>query len=158
MTVFTVTKNIDENTINLVHKWQNIAHKLHRDRFFRRILKFSKDKEGDNTVHAVFKALYLGRTEVLLKLMGSNFPKLDLKDDDCREMSWVESVIYFHNGYSKNEPLNLLRDRNYNARSFFKSKSDFVTQPISPSHLEDKRLKFMDRNRGIMIWDPQGEK
>ena len=43
-------------------------------------------------------------------------------------------------------------------RSFFKSKSDFVTQPISSSDLEDIWLKFMDRNRGLMIWDPDREK
>ena len=34
-----------------------------------------------------------------------------VKDDDYREMSWVESVLYFHNGYSKNKPIDLLCDK-----------------------------------------------
>ncbi|XP_058208103.1 berberine bridge enzyme-like 18 [Rhododendron vialii] len=131
VTVFSISKNLEEGATKLVYNWQNVAHKLHKD------LNLEKISEAE------IKGLYLGRIKRLMPLINSSSPELDLKEQDCREMRWLESILFFDNGYSKNESTDHLLVRNYHGRVLFKSKSDFVTDPISESDLEGIQKKFI---------------
>jgi hypothetical protein len=61
--------------------------------------------------------------------MNESFPELGLQAQDCIEMSWIQSILYFA-GYQRRDPLEVLLDRNALYKSFFKAKSDFVKKPI----------------------------
>jgi hypothetical protein len=43
---------------------------------------------------ALLEALYLGTCKDLLPLMGTQFPELGMNPSHCKEMSWIESVLY----------------------------------------------------------------
>ncbi|KAL0352755.1 UNVERIFIED_CONTAM: Berberine bridge enzyme-like 24 [Sesamum angustifolium] len=64
---------------------------------------------GNRTIYCSFTSLYLGRAHDLLAVMGENFPELGLVEEDCTEMSWIESVLYLA-GLS-DEPLSILLSR-----------------------------------------------
>ncbi|CAA6657989.1 unnamed protein product [Spirodela intermedia] len=59
------------------------------------------------TVHLRFNSLFLGTRDELLPLMRRNFPDLGLKAEDCKEMTWIESTLYFA-GLSGRRPEALL--------------------------------------------------
>uniref|UniRef100_A0A3Q7IHA8 Uncharacterized protein n=1 Tax=Solanum lycopersicum TaxID=4081 RepID=A0A3Q7IHA8_SOLLC len=53
--------------------------------------------------------------------MNANFPELGLKMEDCMEINWIKSVLYF-TGYQKVEPLEVLQDRKTQYKRNFKAK------------------------------------
>ncbi|KAB2601580.1 cannabidiolic acid synthase-like 1 [Pyrus ussuriensis x Pyrus communis] len=134
VTVFTIPRTLEQNATKLVHRWQAIASKFHKDLFIRVILFVGKGSNGGKTIHANFNALFLGTIDQLVPLMKKSFPELG-------------------------QPLELLLDRNHVQKGFFKAKSDFVTKPISEKHLEAIWKVMQDGEApGIMIWDPYGGK
>ncbi|XWS61137.1 hypothetical protein CRYUN_Cryun07bG0099700 [Craigia yunnanensis] len=63
--------------------------------------------------------------------MQERFPELGLVEEDCIEMSWIESILYF--GQIQNESLEILLDRNFRTplnTPSYKVKSDYVKEPI----------------------------
>lgn len=60
-----------------------------------------------------------------------------MKKEDCMELSWVESIVYFDRGFLAKDLLKLetLLDRNY-SKSFWKMRADFVMKPILVKGLE----------------------
>nr|XP_028959395.1 berberine bridge enzyme-like 13 [Malus domestica] len=156
VTVFTIPRTLEQKATKLVHKWQAIAPKFHKDLFIRVILFVGKGSQGGKTIQANFNALFLGTTDQLVPLMQKSFPELGLKPEDCKEISWIQSIFYI-NGEDPGQPLELLLDRNHVQKGFFKAKSDFVTKPISEKHLEAIWKVMQDGDvPGIMIWDPYG--
>ncbi|KAK5777994.1 hypothetical protein PVK06_045961 [Gossypium arboreum] len=78
------------------------------------------------------RSMFLGGTDKLLQLMEEKFPQLGLVKEDCLEMSWAQSDLYFEQ-FPIGAPLETLLGRNHKSalsKSFFKEKSDFVKQPI----------------------------
>ena len=48
VTVFTVTKTLEEGTIKILNKWQQVADKLHEDLFIRVLMQVTNTaKKGD---------------------------------------------------------------------------------------------------------------
>ncbi|KAA3459847.1 cannabidiolic acid synthase-like 2 [Gossypium australe] len=79
------------------------------------------------TIQALFSSMFLGGTDKLLQLMEEKLVK-----EDCLEISWAESDLYFEQ-FPIGAPLETLLGRNHKSalsKSFFKAKSDFVKQPI----------------------------
>lgn len=81
--------------------------------------------------------MYVGGVDELLHEMQKSFPELGLVKDDCIEMSWIESTLFFAN-FPRNTSLDVLLNWNTttNQTGFFKGKSDYVQQPISINGLE----------------------
>ncbi|EPS73323.1 hypothetical protein M569_01437 [Genlisea aurea] len=51
---------------------------------------------GDNrTVATLYNALFLGGADRLLQVMNATFPELGLTISDSKEMSWIDSALYF---------------------------------------------------------------
>ncbi|CAN0907443.1 Berberine bridge enzyme-like 26 [Linum grandiflorum] len=74
------------------------------------------------------KGLYVGKTENLMTEMKQRFPELELTEEDCQEMSWIESTIYF-SGYPRNASYDVLLDSRSNPPlqiQKFKAKSDYL--------------------------------
>lgn len=156
VTVFTVQKKLDQEGTTLVHKWQEIAPRLPSDLFMRVVIQ-NGDGETNGTVVALFNSLFLGSKFKLIPLMGKEFPELGLQQENCTQMSWIESALYFA-GSSRGQPLEVLLNRTVQYKSNFKAKSDFVEQRIPESALKEIWEKFPKEQLVYMIMDPLGGK
>ncbi|KAE7995964.1 hypothetical protein FH972_000716 [Carpinus fangiana] len=112
---------------------------------------------GGKTVQVSFDGLFLGPVEKLLPLMRGSFPEFGLESNNCTEMSWIESVLYFA-GFSTNGPLEVLLDRPPLTDIFFKAKSDYVKEPISKTGLEGLWKRLMEDESSYLILTPYGGK
>ncbi|KAF3333321.1 tetrahydrocannabinolic acid synthase-like protein [Carex littledalei] len=152
VSVFTLNKTLKQGAISLVEKWQRIAPNFSEDV----LLKFSIEPEmnGGEPV-AVFKSFYVGRCTGLLTYMQFHFPELGPEKDDCEEMSWIQSVVYFA-GYGHAKPETVLLDRRSEPKEYNKGTSDFVTDLIPYKIWEDIFDKFLYEGAGIMYFETQG--
>jgi FAD/FMN-containing dehydrogenase len=127
VTVFTVKRNLEQNATKLVHRWQYVTAKLHKDLFVRvSLTSVNSSEEGKRTIQASFDSLYLGGIEKLLPMMQESFPELGLMRENCIEMSWIESILYFAN-FRSGESLDVLLNRTPPIRyPRIKAKSDYV--------------------------------
>ncbi|KAL7262470.1 hypothetical protein ACSBR1_000778 [Camellia fascicularis] len=169
VTVFNIDKKLHQEEqeggatmTKLVHRWQHIAHKLPEDLFIRIVIQVVDDGESqggsqNKTIKASFNSLFLGRIDELIPVMNKSFPELGLQAENCTEMTWIESVLYFA-GYPIGQPLDALLNRTTQYKSYFKAKSDFVTQPIPESGLQGIWERLLEENIAFMIMDPYGGK
>ncbi|CAN1232359.1 Tetrahydroberberine oxidase [Linum perenne] len=150
LTSFSVQRTLPPNDGKLVHRWQTVANELPRDLII---------EVGTSTI-AIFNALFLGKTEELLKLMQRSFPELGIRKQDCREMSWVEAIV-FHGGFPINTSVEVLLNRQ-NSPKFtkYKGKSDYVQVPTPEAALLKIWKKFDDIDVGssAMVMVPFGGK
>ncbi|KAF8024812.1 hypothetical protein BT93_F1854 [Corymbia citriodora subsp. variegata] len=160
VTVFTILRTLEQNATKLVHQWQLVANKLPNDLFIRLILQSNNSgPNGTRTMQASFNTLYLGGVDSLLEVTRSSFPELNVTRQDCTEMSWIESAVYFA-GFPRGTPLEILLNRSSNTKTFFKNKSDYVRESIPESGLEGMWERFFEEDEGVaqMIWNPYGGK
>ncbi|XP_061339386.1 tetrahydroberberine oxidase-like [Gastrolobium bilobum] len=136
VTIFDVSRTLDQGASSLFHKWQTIAPKLPAELFVHTVLGVANSvvSHGGKTVRVSFTGLYLGTAEELLPLMQNRFPELGLQHNNFTQMTWIQSVLYFA-GYSIDESLEVLLVRNKTSSSF-KAKSDYVKEPIPLLGLE----------------------
>ncbi|KAF9589804.1 hypothetical protein IFM89_028739 [Coptis chinensis] len=158
VTIFTARRTLEQGAEELVNRWQQTADKFHEDLFIRVIISRANDSRGGKTVGAAFNSLFLGTIKELLPLMTNSFPELGLKAEECREMSWLETILYFDNGYPNGISIDSLLNRTRLNKPYFKAKSDFVKTPIPITGLKGLSELFLDDNAGIMIMDPYGGK
>ncbi|KAK4440269.1 Berberine bridge enzyme-like 18 [Sesamum alatum] len=160
VTVFNVSKTLEENATHLVHRWQYIADKIDENLMLRLFMKSIRSPMHRNrTIQASFTSLYLGRVHDLLPIMQEKFPELGLIEQDCIEMSWIESILYFAD--LKDESLDTLLSRTPASifdRVYFKAKSDYVRQPIPVSGLIGiwRFLHEEGENMGEVQFSPYG--
>ncbi|XP_010441891.1 PREDICTED: cannabidiolic acid synthase-like 1 [Camelina sativa] len=149
VTVFLVNKTSEEEAVSVFNRWQYIADKVPNDLFIRAML------QKETKVYASFPGLYLGPVSDLLVLMKKKFPELGLEGEHCREMSWIESVLYF----IKEESMDSLAKRKRTSRSF-KGKDDFIQKPIPKSAIQYLWRRFCAREaqRAKIILTPFGGK
>ncbi|OVA12252.1 FAD linked oxidase [Macleaya cordata] len=148
VTVFRIDKTFDQGITPLVLKWQEVAHKLPQELFIRLILG------GGKAVKAAFLSMFLGRAEDLLIVMKDRFPELGLESKDCREMSWIQSTLYFAN-LPVEGSLDVLLNRTQSKR-YSKGKSDYVNEPISQIGLEGIYRRLLKEERPGMTFNPYG--
>ncbi|XP_069155407.1 tetrahydroberberine oxidase-like [Solanum lycopersicum] len=161
VTVFSLHKTLEQNATKLVHKWQNVASRFHKDLFIRIIINRlkSSDQGGNNklTISASFNSLFIGGIDRLLPIMQENFPELGLRKEDCIEMSWIRSIMYFA-GFPIHGSLDVLLSRVQPKTRYFKAKPDYVYQPIPEGGLEGIwRFFFEDEAKSsYVILTPYG--
>ncbi|KAK2642916.1 hypothetical protein Ddye_024679 [Dipteronia dyeriana] len=131
VTVFDVQRTLEQNASRIIQNWQQVADKVHEDLFIRIFLKSvnSSTEQGKKTMRVSFESLFLGGVDQLLPLMQKSLLELGLVNKDCIEMSWIDSILYFA-GFLNGESMDVLLDRNFTSRKFFKTKSDYVKEPI----------------------------
>ncbi|XP_057472056.1 tetrahydroberberine oxidase-like [Actinidia eriantha] len=131
VTVFTIDRTLEQNATNLIHKWQSIAHKFPQELLIGVVIRRvnSSHDGGEDTIQASFISMYLGGIDQLIPLMQESFPELGLTREDCTEMSWIESILYFP-GFPSGSSLDVLLNRTQLSTGYFKAKSDYVKEPI----------------------------
>ncbi|EOA14351.1 hypothetical protein CARUB_v10027532mg [Capsella rubella] len=152
VTCFTRYLPFTQNMTNTVHRWQHIAAEL-EDNLFIRVIIYN----SGGSVQATFQANYLGGIDKLIPLMNQKFPELGLRVQDCSEMSWIDSIMYFN--WKKGQPLETLLDREQRYNDlYFKAKSDFVKNPVPEIGLEGIWKRFHEVESPMMILEPLGGK
>jgi len=146
VTVFNVTRTLEQNATKLVHQWQSAIGKFDEDLFSRIFLsRVNTSQEGKTTILAVYTSLFLGGVDRLLSMMQQSFPQLGLVKEDCIEMSWIESTVYFAQ-FPRNTSLDVLLDRSPGYTVSFKAKTDYVKESLPEIALEGiwERLNQLD--------------
>ncbi|XP_039168170.1 berberine bridge enzyme-like 21 [Eucalyptus grandis] len=159
VTVFRVAKTIQENATELVYQWQNAAPRTDNDLFMRLLLQpvSSKIQKGAKTVNASVLALFLGNADRLVSLVNEEFPELGLKKEDCAEMSWIESALWWGD-FDSGTAVEALLDRMPKSVNFLKRKSDYVQQPMSREELELLWDKMIELGKVGFVFNPYGGK
>ncbi|KAL2494169.1 FAD-binding Berberine family protein [Forsythia ovata] len=138
VTVFNVTRTLEQNATQIVHRWQYVADKIDENLLMRLFLRsITSSRNGKRTIGAFFTSLYLGRVDDLLPIMQEKFPEL---------------------GFPRNTSLDVLTSRVPLVRPYFKGKSDYATEPI-PEHGLKGIWKFLDEeneNRAELEFSPYG--
>ncbi|XP_024018663.1 cannabidiolic acid synthase-like [Morus notabilis] len=153
VTVFDVRRNMEDNaTRKFVHQWQLRANKVDDDLtiYITFQSNSSIDKKGNKKIilEAAVRATYHGGIDKLLQLMQEEFPELGLLRQECTEMRWVESFLYF-NSFRNGESLDALLSRtSYFNLSSFKAKSDYVKKPIPDDVLEGMLRRLLEEEVG----------
>ncbi|KAL8512700.1 hypothetical protein ACS0TY_018990 [Phlomoides rotata] len=141
VTVFNIHKTLQQNATQLIHHWQYIAPKFEKDLnlfiFLGRtsfLTGVNSSQDGRNiSLGASFRSLFLGRVDRLLSLMQERFPEFGLVREDCTEMSWIQSVLYFE-GIPLESP-EILLNRTI-TKTYVKVKSNYVQSPIPSKGIE----------------------
>ncbi|KAF2310751.1 hypothetical protein GH714_016894 [Hevea brasiliensis] len=156
VTVFTVTKTLEEGATKLLYRWQQVAHKLDEDLFIRVIIQpATAGNSTARTVTTSYNALFLGDASRLLHVMHKSFPELGLTRKDCTETSWIKSVLYIA-GYPITTPPEVLLQGKSLFKNYFKAKSDFVKEPIPETALKGLWKRLLKEESPLMIWNPYG--
>ncbi|KAL8512702.1 hypothetical protein ACS0TY_018992 [Phlomoides rotata] len=141
LTVFNIHRTLQQNATQLIHRWQYIAPTFEKDLHLyinagrtSYLTGENSSQDGRNiSLGASFKAFYLGGVDRLLSLMQESFPELGVVREDCIEMSWIQSVLYFF-GIPLDSPENLL-NRTI-SKTYVKFKSNYVQAPIPANGIE----------------------
>ncbi|KAL8502916.1 hypothetical protein ACS0TY_021877 [Phlomoides rotata] len=156
VTVFTVSKTVEEGGTNILYKWQNVAHKIDENLFIRVLIQPLTDaKTGKRSVVTSYNALFLGRANDVVRIMKKEFPEMGLARKDTVEMRWIESVMYIGN-YPMNTPPRVLLKGKAPFSSYFKAKSDFFRSPIPKQGLEGLWKVLVEEESPLTIWNPFG--
>ncbi|TXG48216.1 hypothetical protein EZV62_027510 [Acer yangbiense] len=161
VTVFDVQRTLEQNATKIILKWQQVADKVHEDLMTRIFLRSvnSSTEQGKKTMRLSFESMFLGGVDQLLPLMQKILPELGLVNEDCIEMSWIDSILYFA-GFRNGESMDVLLDRTPTSRAFFKAKSDYVKEPIPETAWEGIYERFYEEEAEAteMILSPYGGK
>ncbi|XP_027931503.1 berberine bridge enzyme-like 8 [Vigna unguiculata] len=156
VTVFKVGKTLEQNATNIVYNWQHAAPSIDNNLFIRLILEVVNGTEvGTKTVRATFIALFLGDSESLVSVMKDKFPQLGLKESDCIETSWLQSVMFWDN-IDIATPVEILLERQPQSLKYLKRKSDYVKKPISKEGWEGIWKKMIELEKSVMFFNPYG--
>ncbi|KAK9063701.1 hypothetical protein SSX86_017573 [Deinandra increscens subsp. villosa] len=156
-TVFRVIKTQAENASELIEKWQTIMPDIDNDLFIRVLLQ-PVTVNRTRTGRATFIAHFLGDSDRLVALMDKNFPELGLKKEDCIEVSWIQSVLYWANFDLNTTSPEILLDRHSGDVNFGKRKSDYVQTRIPASGITTIFNKLVELGRVGFVFNPYGGK
>jgi len=164
VTVFRVEKTLETkvSAADLLVQWQKVAPTTDNRLFMRVLLQLanSEVQKGKLTGQASIVALFLGGADEVVSLMGKEFPLLGLTKENCSEVSWIQSVLWWNNGKSleNGDKPEILLNRNLNASSFMKRKSDYVEKAISKEGLETIFKTMIELKSIGLVFNPYGGK
>ncbi|KAM2363305.1 hypothetical protein ACFX1X_002379 [Malus domestica] len=153
----------NHNVARLVDKWQHIAPYLEDDFYIScfvgaglpEVKTTTVTATSSTNISATFKGFYLGPRSSAMSILNKVFPDLGVAEEDCAEMSWIESIVFF-SGLSKGSSVSDLRNRYLQGKGFFKAKSDYVRTPISYRGIRAALEILEEEPKGYVILDPYG--
>ncbi|KAL8527595.1 hypothetical protein ACS0TY_005449 [Phlomoides rotata] len=128
VTVFSVQRTVEQNLTRLIHRWQYVAPRMDKDITLLINAVVTNSSHHKITLNATFFAVFLGGVDRLLTTMTRSFPELGLLREDCIEMSWIQSALFFDN--HPIETPEALLSRTQPNKSYMKRKTDYVVRPI----------------------------
>ncbi|KAM0027118.1 putative tetrahydroberberine oxidase [Helianthus debilis subsp. tardiflorus] len=155
VTVFVVNITLEENGTDIFYKHQYVAPKMDPDLLIR--VRMSSEFIGNTTkktIRMFFEGLYLGKIDTLLPLLDKHFPELKVKQENCEEMSMVQSsLVLALQGFTSSTPTKALVNQSAILRrqSNAKVKLDYVRTPIPKSGLRKIWRKMFKNDRSEML-------
>jgi FAD/FMN-containing dehydrogenase len=141
--------------VKLVNKWQYVAPNLDDEFYLSCFVGAGLPEAKKIGLSTTFKGLYLGPKSKAISMLKKAFPELSVVEEECREMSWIESVVYF-SGLTVEASVSDLRNRYMQDKEYFKAKSDFVRSYVPLIGIETA-LDFLEKEpKGYVILDPYG--
>ncbi|GLJ28108.1 hypothetical protein SUGI_0552110 [Cryptomeria japonica] len=150
VTSFSVPRHGVDNVAALMQKWQKVAPTLEKEFY----LSVNLAAPNNTAMAATFNGMYLGRKPNMLKSLDSSFPELGIQANESREMSWIESVLFF-SGLTGSDVSSLAARYDSN-KLYFYAKSDYVSTPIPLDALAGAIKIFQEQPLGNAIFDPYG--
>ncbi|KAL8508323.1 hypothetical protein ACS0TY_018788 [Phlomoides rotata] len=142
ITVFRIHRTLQQNATRLIHRWQYVAPRFDKDLLVyieagrTSYLTGRADSSRRNiTLGATFSSVFLGGVDRLLPLMQQSFPEFGLVKEDCTEMSWIQSVLYFQGIPIESSLDKVLLNRTI-ATLYMKGRSNYVQSPIPEKGIE----------------------
>ncbi|KAG6533592.1 berberine bridge enzyme-like 18 [Zingiber officinale] len=156
LTLFSVSRTLEEGATRLLHSWQSIAPRFADDLWIAAVALAVGEAPLNRTIQVTFRGLFLGPCRGMLAAINKSFPELGVRAEDCNELSWVETTLSL-DGHALNDT-SVLLDRRPVYNSSFKSKSDFVRKPISEKTWEGIWEAMMEGEEEplIMAMEPWG--
>lgn len=153
LTAFEVSRTGRDVVTDIIHRWQYIWPFVEED-LFMRVQFFGITVEGGTKkdMNASFQGMYLGRKEQFLKIVNIIFPELKMAEDECSEMSWIESTSFIGGTTNVSE----LTDRYLSNKFYFKMKSDMVRTPLPKSVIQGLCDILEEVVNGFAIFSPLG--
>ncbi|PPD90584.1 hypothetical protein GOBAR_DD12469 [Gossypium barbadense] len=155
VTVFKVQRTLDQGATDIAYSWQHIAPKLPKYLFIRLQPEPITIGNGNKTIRVSFIGQFLGRSRKLMNLMNEEFPELRLQQNDCIEMSWVESTLFWA-GFTNGTSIDVLLNRVVENKVFFKTKSDYYKNVIPKQGLVMLWEMLMDIGNIFVQLNPHG--
>ncbi|XP_050290803.1 berberine bridge enzyme-like 4 [Quercus robur] len=159
VTVFHANRTLEQGATDIAYQWQHVGHKLPEDLFIRvmpQVFNASQDSQrGKKTVVIAFIGLFLGQTQGLLSLLNESFPQLGLQQNECNEMSWVESTVFWAD-HPIGTSINVLLERPKQPVIYYKGRSDYVKEVIPKEVLESIWKLMIHGGIGWTQWNPYG--
>ncbi|KAI6703178.1 hypothetical protein NL676_012314 [Syzygium grande] len=158
VTVFRVEKTLDQQATDLVYKWQSVAPSTDHGLFMRLLLQpvTSKTQKGQKTIRASVVALFLGNSDQLVAITDKELPEMGLKKENCTELSWIQSVLWWDGFDSGSIPAPETLLSRVDNTNFLKRKSDYVQTPISKANLELLWKKMIELGKVGLVFNPYG--
>ncbi|RLN07675.1 Reticuline oxidase-like protein [Panicum miliaceum] len=138
-----------------LRNWQRVAHALPDDLFVKAATEPKLYAAGKRHPLVVFKSLFLGNCSGMVAEMSTHLRELGVKPGDCRDMSWIQSMLYFY-GYTNGQPAEVLFDRTLQPKDYYKIKLDYLTYPIPAAGLAGLLNQIVEDRGGSIDIDPQG--
>ncbi|GJX65073.1 reticuline oxidase-like protein [Tanacetum coccineum] len=155
VTVFRVERVLEENATDLVNRWQYVAPVIDNRLFIRLLIQPVTIKPYGQTIRASFIGMFLGNGQELLGVTNKEFPELGVNNNDVREMSWIDSVLYLANFDNRTKP-EILLNRHSDKVGFGKRKSDYFQTPVPKTGLDLIFKKTMELGKVGFVWNPYG--
>ncbi|KAG4196612.1 hypothetical protein ERO13_A06G181933v2 [Gossypium hirsutum] len=155
VTVFKVQRTLDQGATDIAYSWQHIAPKLPKHLFIRLQPEPITIGNGIKTIRVSLIGQFLGRSRKLMNLMNEDFPELGLQQNDCIEMSWVESTLFWA-GFTNGTSIDVLLNRVVENKVFFKTKSDYYKNVIPKQGLVSLWEMLMDIGNIFVQLNPHG--
>ncbi|KAF8670535.1 hypothetical protein HU200_050559 [Digitaria exilis] len=164
VSVFTVRRLVrrgdlrqTESMVKLLTKWQRVAHALPDDLFVKAAMESKLDDDGERHPLVTFKSLFLGgNCTAMIAEMNTHLPSLGVTTSDCRDMSWIESMLYFYGYTDGSHPVEVLLDRTLQPKDYYKIKLDYLTSPIPAAAIRGLLERIVEEKGGSIDIDPQG--
>ncbi|CAH2058796.1 unnamed protein product [Thlaspi arvense] len=113
-------------------------------------------KPGDKTIAVKFYAQFLGSVNNLMEIINKNLLELGLKREDCYEMSWLNTTMFWEDYPVGASTIVLLERPSTPLVGFLKNKSDYVKKPIPKEGIENIWETMLKFNDVWMQWNPYG--
>ncbi|KAJ7975559.1 Reticuline oxidase [Quillaja saponaria] len=156
VTGFTISRaGTKSHVAKLVNKWQYVAPNLEDDFYLSCFVGAGLPQAKTTGISATFNGFYLGPRLNAISILHLVFPELGIMEEECIEMSWIQSIVFF-SGLKNGSSVADLKNRYLQDKGYFKAKSDYVRSPIPFCGIE-VALDILEKEpKGFVILDPYG--
>jgi len=158
VTSFTVSRTGTKSDVaNLVQKWQYEAPNLEDDFYLSCFVGAGLPQAKTKGLSVTFNGFYLGPRGSAISILHHAFPELGVTEEECIEMSWIQSIVFF-SGLSDGASVSDLKNRYMQEKQYFKAKSDYVKNHVPLVGIETALDILEKEPKGYVILDPYGGK